>query len=281
MGLYSIYTTTWADITTHIYTKKFAESCIASGDSMSGSSTVQYLVDYAQAPTFVREAMGSPNSTDFSSPTTNVLRRLPLQNPDWPSFYATEWEVEPVLSPSQAALNGDCAFTFQPEICYQYAWVKLTYSSLTYNPSTLFTKEVKSGSERTSIPDYAYFYESNGKVVKDTKVEVSVANQLIQFTYYQVPYFDDSYFASLQACVNSTTYGGYAAGTLLFCPMDSSYSSGVGSGSGLYTVTFTFNWRSAEWNKVLNPAGVWDYLNTASDGSGTRPYTAVDFNAFL
>lgn len=281
MGLYSIYQTTWADVTTFIYTKRFADSGAASGDSMTGSCTVYYLLDYVNAPLFVRQVMGSPGATDFSNPTT-LVRRLPLQNPDWPAFYATTWDVTPVLHPSHRALNGECSFTYEREICYEYAWVGITYASLPYNPQVLFTKKVKSGSQSIPIPDYSYFFESSGNVVsEDSKVEIPLTNQLIELTYYQVPFFDDAAFVPLQNCVNSEPFGGYAAGSLLFSPMNSDYSSGVGSGSGLYTVTFTLCWRSKDWNMVLGSDGVWDFVNTQPDGSGLRLHEEVDFNGIL
>ena len=196
---------------------------------------------------------------------------MPLQYADNTALYASTFGITPVGSPSYKT-----AAVYQPETAYTLAWVGITYSTLSYDPKTMYTIETRTGSERVTMPDSCYSFVGSGVTIKQD-VGISISNQVKQITFYNVPYFDDSQFIAYQDTVNSTTFQGYSAGTLLFQPLTSRFSFGVGV-SPVYEVVMSFAWRSQPWNYCQQANGVWAAVQ---DGSGNPPYASSEFNNLL
>jgi hypothetical protein len=270
MGFYAtINATTWADVTVPVYDKRWADNS-ESGTTTTASATVYYQVAWQNRWLFVQQVMGTPQASDYSNPVS-LVRRLPLQYADNTYLYATSFSMTPIASPS-----GTTAQVYQPETAYLLCWVGITYSTLTYSPTTMYTVETSSGSERVTMPDSCYSFESDGLVINQD-VGISIANQVKQITFYNVPYFDDSQFISYQDTVNATTFLGYPAGYLLFQPLTSRFSYGIG-GANTYEVVMSLAWRSQPWNYCQRPNGVWEAVK---DPSGNPPYGTSEFSNLI
>lgn len=266
----NIFQTTWADIDVPVYDKRFGANS-GSGTNSSASETVYYLVDYTNRWRFIRAAMGTPQALDYANPSS-LLYRMPLQLPDNLALFAQKFDWTAIGSPT-----GVCASVFSPETAYKYAWVGLQYSSLTYNPVTLYSVENRTGSQEITAPNYYYSFVSDGLKI-DQAVGVNVPNQEFAITFHRVPYFDGSTFVSYQGTVNATTFLGYAAGTVLFNPTVSHYDAGIGVGTPIYEVTLSFTWRSIPWNYFLRPGGSWAAVQ---DPASNPPFASSEFNNLI
>jgi hypothetical protein len=270
-----ILNTTWSDVSVPVFNKQFGQQP-ESGTNVAASATVYYQLNYLDRWTFIREVMGTPQALDYSNPN-QLIYRLALQYPDNLALYASQFDITPIASPSALALDGYCALASQPETVYSYCWVGITYSSLTYDPTTLYTVEVKTGAQEVTAPNYTYHFVSDGSDIDQT-VGVLVPNQEITITQMRVPYFDSSQYISYQSTVNATQFLGYAAGTVLFNPMTSTYSSSIAAGSPVYQVTFSFTWRYVPWNWFLKSDGTWDLVQ---DDGGNPVFQSSEYNNLI
>jgi hypothetical protein len=274
----TIITTSWSDITTAgvtILDKKFGDVPESGNGGLSGTSpyaeaTVYYYIPWSQRWTFVQTIMGSPQASDFSTPTALVYR-LPVPYPDSAALYASAFEIHPVPSPS-----GTNSLPSAAETAYNYAIVAIKYSTPSYPVSgsnPLLTIEGASGAQEITAPLLSYQFSDGTK--PEQPVGIPIPNQEIRITYHRVPYINTDIFTSYQGMVNSATFLGLSAGYVFCNPITWSTSITVNQYS-LFEVQFSFSWRALPWNQFIKPNGAVDTLTNVATGDPV--FASVDFN---
>lgn len=141
---------------------------------------------------------------------------------------------------------------------------------------------VKSSGEAFTPPTGAYYYESTGTQVEEASIGVLRGRVEINLTRVQIPIgIMLPIVAQCQNKLNDVAVKisgqSFDRGQLLFASADFEPSADA-AGSVVEDVHINILGNTdRDFNQYQTPTGDWDYINTASDGSGDRPFGYLDW----
>jgi hypothetical protein len=138
------------------------------------------------------------------------------------------------------------------------------------------TLDLQGGSEMVTRPGWAYKMLSDGKPINHD-VGVPVTTVDFTLTMHRLSSLDTSLYTSLAGSVNSTTFWGQAAGTVLYRGPGVQGQQSIG-GFPAYDAAHAFQFRSVPHNQIMRDDGAgFDTPVLVSDGS-TAMIPSADLN---
>jgi hypothetical protein len=273
----------WPDLTVN-YAHAWTE--IRKGiDSNGPFYKVQYYIDqpWSVADTVVNELLGYARKSGQS-----IYQQCPHQYPLDPSGRSLCCQAD-VVGVGAPNLNSDGYPSYQSgffvDAIYKVPGIPMYAAQdpenlMGIDPSTplLFaTQDVDFSTDVIILDNTAYTYASDSKVSK-TPVKKEVGITVLDMTFYRVPYMPTPLFRSLRNRVNSSSFMGAPAGSVLFKGART-HKEINGDGSYVQSVQLIFHERDQLWNKVFRPDTLaWD---TLQDGGGAGPYTSGNLSQLL
>lgn len=243
-----------------------------------------YTSNYANADTLCNYLLGYTSVSGGTSGT--IVRRGPHQHPLSPSLYCTSAEVTEGLGDPILNSNGLPTYRGGAKVRCEYRpWlaqggfpVQMTdqekYQQIDpNNPVPWCTQELDFTTETRLVPGRIVKWNDgacplNGKPVGDFPVSVQIPITVMNLTFHLVPYMPVA-LQNYQGCVNSDTFLGSAAGTVL---MKGARTVREWDSAGNVTqkVMLTYlkrtgidiNGNNQSWNRVLNSSDMGWYIVT-------------------
>ena len=161
---------------------------------------------------------------------------------------------------------------------YPKAEITVLYATLTYETSgdDAFLSE-KFSANQITMPGTCYKFADN------TPVEGGVGRLVPEVeysqTWHKLATLDTTTILSCVGKVNSSTWKGCAAGTVLFAGGDSDNQVALG-GTSKKSIQYAFLYRPVPWNYLLHPtAGTFQAVTAVGSGNGI--YETTDLNVLI
>jgi hypothetical protein len=244
------------------YLRKPPLRLTAQGDGYQ--SSLAFETDFSNLSNFILTVGGTANT--ITATWGSLSRITPLQHPLFPSLLAFEVDAEAC---------GE-ASTTSSTLANMWSRVRLNinFRSVPYDQTgdqAYMTIEEDVGSTYTTFPGRKLAFTDGEPIDQDAGTFVGTKNY--QVTVYQAPSLDSSVTDALIGKINNATFLGFAAESLLFGGVRSSYERSVG-GLVRYQKTFTFAYQSHSWNQAYKKNGT---LGTVVDPAGNNLYSTGNF----
>ena len=191
-------------------------------------------------------------------------------------YYARNVSTEGLGAPSVGAGNL---------ITYPKTRVSVDYGPLTASnadeegePDEIWgDEELDSSVQMLQVPGYHLKFSDGKKLDQPTGIPVVFGTLVLR--RYDVAVVKESFYKSRQGKINSSAFGDYAAGTLLFAGYTKQRTINIYSETPKYTVSLKFLVKPSGWNKVLRETlgGAVVYEKVFTAGGGTI-FPEVSFN---
>ncbi len=220
----------------------------------------EFDVAWSDVDAFIRALLGGVTSVGG-----RTVRADPHEyRPGW-GYWATRASFEGVGAPDM--VNGQIAF----ELARVYADYSLPLSTGSApgedpdgEPDEIWGEErLEARPEWIQIPAYKLKWKSGGDTIEEPMGIPLVLGTLV-LTRYNVSSVPISTYKNMVGKVNSATYRGFAAGTLLFAPFSSARTINVLGETSKYTVTIPLLWKPTGWKNMYR-----------QDSSSTPPFEEV------
>lgn len=215
-------------------------------DLVSTRATARFWMPWSDRLAFLRIVAGLPQQ--FTVGTASITRIVPLQYPFYSNVFANRVHL---VGEGSSRLAGDGA-----SIDYDWAMATVWFSTPQWRidgPFPLCTETSETNADITTRPNTAYKFPSDGAILNQN-VGVLVPVTEFTLTFYQLPAYNKTLYASLSGYVNSATFYDYAAGTVQYIG-PAIGSTIYNNNSAAWTVTHRFRWRSIEHNEIMRPDG--------------------------
>lgn len=231
-------------------------------------STVRYIVAWADAFTFVNDALG-------------LLDGAPWKWPASPNMRATEANIEPVGVKTGASGGGSAPGTY-----YDKAYVDVTFSSITANlamtgtseqpvanqfdpanPIEMSSFQIQYAAEAIKLPNGTLKWAASTNTGANQIVPATVRDPESGAAYMRVPTFNLS--VTLHNCLyvqasnfadkigkvnNATIFGNCEPETVLFDGVNTTRRA-MSDGTAILDVALNYKWRKNGWNTAMSSAG--------------------------
>lgn len=243
--------------------------------------------DYSQSDTVLNQLMG------YTARVGDLTQRIPPhQFPLSPNLYCTDATCDPcgvpiLNSAGQISVTGG----FFVHATYRGSSMIIQQSQQDpgndhqIDPTTPIvwaTQELDFETETVYFEDHQFVWWATGDNTNNTKtgipLKVTIGITTLVITFHKLPYLPMSLVRSKRGRVNSTTFLGAPAETVLFLGARTirEYST---DGSIVQKVSLTFKERDNSWNKFPHKQTIaWHYIQ---DSGGTRAYLTTDLNPLI
>lgn len=215
-----------------------------------------------------------------------VFRAVPHQHPLSPNLYCvsaavTEGHGQPVLSPSGYP-NYSGGATIQAEYrppSFDFGPADINNSFDPATPILWCTQELDFATETYTIADAKYNFTNTPQTV-DVPVKIQIPITTLTLTFHQLPYMPMTVVRQLRGRVNSATFLGAPAGTVLFKGARTTRQWNS-DGSAVQEVQMTFSERDPlyPWNSLPNSKSLaW---NPVEDPQGNTMYPTADLTPLV
>lgn len=246
----------------------------------SRGATRTGIIAWANINTFLAELFPAPPALPGTFPGITYLYANDVTIKPWPP------------SPAQSAIN--CTGSFPT---YTYAIATVSYDTIKYDSSDLIERRTAFSTEVMLVPSNAIEWSDKpgeGVQQEDLAAAKQIPLRDISFTFHRVPPASITTMrASIDAAighVNSATYKGFAAETLLYKGGEESFRIDSG-GMVVYTINHGFQARMVKdqggtvrgWNYFFrNADSAWKKLVYTGTSTGLYPTaSAAVFNALF
>jgi hypothetical protein len=207
-------------------------------------------VDWADKDAFMRAMLGG--TTEIGGKT---IRVLPQEYESGSAYVATTASFRGLGPPTK--VNNRLAFA-QARITINYGLIESRYtwgeSEEEDEPDEAWGDErVESHVEFLQIPGYKLKFTSDNKQLEEPSALPYSLGTLV-LTRYNVSSVKESTYRAKKGHINSASYRGYAAGTLMFMGWNAARTINVYDQRPKYTVTVMLGIKETGWKNVLR----WD-----------------------
>lgn len=238
-------------------------------------ATIRFWFSGADLQNFVNVVIGLPAIT-FTFYGSSISRLIPLAHPYQYNCYAYTARIYPAPD-SVSGLDGTGHGIDYTDWFADIGFRTPQYSVDTASPNAFVTEQRSNGVEMTTRPGSAYKFLSDGKRINHD-VGIPVITAEYSLTFHQLSSLDDTLYDSLVGCVNSATFYGKPAGTMLYLGASSSGEFTL-AGAASFEVTHQFSYKSVPHNNIMRPDGaMFDTPVLISDGTTTM-LPSADLNA--
>jgi hypothetical protein len=236
-------------------------------DGTGWVAQIGFSTTYANLVPFVLAIAGSNQTitTSFGS----MVRVQRLQHPEYTGLYAVRVRTE---------ATGESS---GPGVDQMYSMVKVLveFSTMpfgTSGDSAFMTWETTQSSQYTTLPGKKYKFSTGEPLDQEVGVPANLNTYVL--TLFNCPTLDDATIDTVMASpVNSATFRGKPAGSLMFGGCQSVYQTSVG-GVVTFQKSFSFTYRSYDWNAAYKHDGT---LGFPLDPANNPPFATCDFNTLL